>query len=553
MSKFSSDYQLNVKASEFTPVGLISPDISALNPHAYAFEPENLKPDSSSLKEESKSLESEEIPIQPIEEAKSSQPKPKVYSISFLLTLRTLCTELPSNVSIPDPYNLSSKKHRKRSKKSKKGEGQKIDDEIKPQESVFTSCPILVKTEKPLSEKLKKEVSDLEKSARRIRLILNKLSPENLEKLGNSLVEDFEYNYELLQELVKFIFERATAQSFAAMYASLCGYLTKKFKAEDPDLSRGFKVKLVEKCRECFYKEDEPQQGDALMDAEYKRRRRLIGNIKFIGLLFKQRMIKTDIMFECFDVLIKPETLSDETIETCCHLFKECSNLLAARQVEKLNEYFEKIAELTNNARLSKRICFMIQDIVESKAILMTPIQKVNVSTVKSSEDTVVRKIGKVKFADEEEEKELQSPTVPKPSILKMIVSEETKAELKLIIRNFIQDRDVEKAIEKLAPVFHRNSEKHRQLVYQIIKYVICEYSHIGEFDAICELFHRFMSISHISGEIIETGIVITIEALSDIKLDSPNAAHDLEHIIHQFQVIGVLNDTQSLLKHIIE
>ena len=41
------------------------------------------------------------------------------------------------------------------------------------------------------------------------------------------------------------------------------------------------------------------------MDTEAVKKRRLIGNIKFVGLLFKQRMLRADIMYECFDVLLK--------------------------------------------------------------------------------------------------------------------------------------------------------------------------------------------------------------------------------------------------------
>lgn len=537
----SSGYHLNVKASEFTPLALSSPDFSNLNPHAFAFEPDLYQTVNPSKTEPKDTVLIDKLNHEIPEEVKTSQI---AYPISFLLSLRSLCTSLPPDIHIPDSYSINSKKGRKIRKKGKTHK----NNEIKRQDSVFTSCVLLIKTEKPLSEKLKREVSDLEKSSRRIRAILNKLSKENLEKLGNSLVEDFDYNYDLLQELVKFIFERATAQSFADVYANLCGFLTRKFKEKDEELSKGFKVKIVENCRESFYNEHEPLKECVLMDAEYKRKRRLIGNIKFIGLLFKQRMIKTDIMFECFDVLLRPESISDETIETCCHLFKESASLLAVRQVGKLNEYFDRIAELLDSQSLSKRLIFMIQDIIETKTKLMTPLQKVKSQSSASEESKITRKIGKVKFADEEEDKEV-SASYGQKSILKMIVSDETKAELKDVVNHFLADTDFHKAVVKLKNIFGSNLDKSRQLIYQIVKYVICEYTHNSEFDCFCALLSNLLqNYPVLTPEIIETGLVLTIESLSDIQLDSPNASTELSHIIRELQAKGALKDDSHLL-----
>lgn len=51
-------------------------------------------------------------------------------------------------------------------------------------------------------------------------------------------------------------------------------------------------------------------ESSEFMDAEYKRRRRLIGNIKFIGLLFKFKVLRPRIMFECFNFLLNDSVLN---------------------------------------------------------------------------------------------------------------------------------------------------------------------------------------------------------------------------------------------------
>jgi len=77
------------------------------------------------------------------------------------------------------------------------------------------------------------------------------------------------------------------------------------------------------------------------MDAEYKRRRRLLGNIKFIGLLFKFRVIRSRIMFECFNFLLTDSVINgddgalrEEYIETFCHLFRQTAKQLFMRDSE---------------------------------------------------------------------------------------------------------------------------------------------------------------------------------------------------------------------------
>lgn len=479
------------------------------------------------------------------------------------MSLRDQFKVLAPEIKIPDAYYIHSKPNKRgnrtnKSKRERENFGQK-EIGFQRNESVFTSCPILIKAENSFVDKLKKEVPEIEKQTRKIRGIMNKVTKDNIEKLGNTLVNDFEYNYELLQELVKFIFERATALSFPELYADLTGFLRRRFKEKGADLANGFRVKLVEKCRETFYKEDLPLQGDEIMDAEYKRRRRLIGNIKFIGLLFKQRMIKADIMFECFNVLLKDDTICDETIETSCHLFKESAQLLVSRKPEELRECYNKLVSFKEDTRFSKRILFMLQDVVEKSHKLMTPTsQAKSLNSTPVKEVSPIKNIGKgVKFASfEEEDKEAYRENAgPAPTILKKSISQSIKDTIRGATRSFIQNKDVTAAVERYQEICQENPDKQRQMLHVIFKYILCEYNILHDFEIVCEAVKRLTAITklQITHEIVETSLINTIEVLGDIKLDSPQAPLYMKHIISYSKTLGIVDDVDALLKHLEE
>lgn len=86
---------------------------------------------------------------------------------------------------------------------------------------------------------------------------------------------------------------------------------------EDGHRATTFKKLLLKKCQDEFYKEDiysdvvKPQSEDKLSkqelalkqaeeeDARMKAKRRMLGNIRFIGELYKKKMLKEHIMHEC--------------------------------------------------------------------------------------------------------------------------------------------------------------------------------------------------------------------------------------------------------------
>ena len=484
-----SAMEFNPGAMEFTPGGL-----AELNPEASAFTPTTPKED---------------------------PPAYKIYAIKELLQLRENCKTLPPDVKVPDMYSAFSKK-KKNPRKGSRYRNNSPRGGFRAA-NIFESSAILAPTENSFLKKMKQEADEVEKQARKIRSTLNKLSESNFEKLSSTLATEFEYDRPLIVKLVDFIFDRATAFNFPELYAKLCRFLTRHFKKQDPQQAKDFRTQLLAKCEDCFYREDEPMADDGLMDAEYKRRRRLLGNIKFIGLLYRYGMLKASIMFECFDVLLKAETLCDETLETCCHLFQESAKLLAVKHSQELEDYFSFVTSFRNNDKFSKRVQFLVQDIIEIKNQLFTP-ENGSYSPTKS------KPVPKgVFFQDLEEEKTPQDKEIVHSSI-----------------RGYLSDSDDQTTIKELLGVFGgKDTQTQTGLFVQVFKYTLLEHNKEEEFTAVCELVKRLSEQMPL--ETLEDSLEEVKKQLPDIKLDSPHAEKFFIHIINTLEELCLVTNTHQL------
>lgn len=151
---------------------------------------------------------------------------------------------------------------------------------------------------------------------KKLRAILNKLTPEKFETLSGQVKELEIDNTERLCAVIDLIFEKANdEQAFSTTYARLCQVLSKmSVQGDDSNgnsLDVVFNELMVDKCREEFQKNDlgkflvkmvsdlskctDPAQKQQLkMELElqeFKLRRRSVGNLKFIGELYKLNLL----------------------------------------------------------------------------------------------------------------------------------------------------------------------------------------------------------------------------------------------------------------------
>ncbi|XP_004492237.1 eukaryotic translation initiation factor 4G-like [Cicer arietinum] len=227
------------------------------------------------------------------------------------------------------------------------------------------------------------KVTDEEQAKQRqLKAILNKLTPQNFEKLFEQVKAVNIDNVITLTGVISQIFEKALMEpTFCEMYATFCFHLA----AALPDLSQDnekitFKRLLLNKCQEEFERgereqeeankadEGEVKQSDEEREAKRtKARRRMLGNIRLIGELYKKKMLTERIMHECIKKLLGQfQDPDEEDIEALCKLMSTIGEMIDhPKAKEHMDVYFERMKSLSNNMNLSSRVRFMLKDAID--------------------------------------------------------------------------------------------------------------------------------------------------------------------------------------------
>ncbi|MCD7453633.1 hypothetical protein HAX54_021686 [Datura stramonium] len=228
------------------------------------------------------------------------------------------------------------------------------------------------------------KVTDEEQAKQRqLKAILNKLTPQNFEKLFQQVKDVNIDNVVTLTGVISQIFDKALMEpTFCEMYANFCLHLA----AELPDLSVDnekitFKRLLLNKCQEEFERGEREEQeanvtneeGEVKLSAEereekrVKARRRMLGNIRLIGELYKKRMLTERIMHECIKKLLGDyQNPDEENVEALCKLMSTIGEMIDhAKAKEHIDAYFDRMEKLSNNMKLSSRVRFMLKDSID--------------------------------------------------------------------------------------------------------------------------------------------------------------------------------------------
>ncbi|XP_047501452.1 eukaryotic translation initiation factor 4 gamma 3-like [Penaeus chinensis] len=228
---------------------------------------------------------------------------------------------------------------------------------------------------------------------KKVRAILNKLTPEKFEKLSGQITEHID-NSERMKAVIDIIFEKAIdEQTYAATYAQLCDVLSRmsiQGDASNGDASKvDFKRLMVRKCQTEFQnnnieefqakKESElsectdPEQKQNLkMELDYQEARlqkRSVGNLKFIGELYKLDILTTPTMLLIICRLLKKR--GRQSLECLCKLLTTIGSRLEADckvdpdKKEELDFYFVDMDRIVKERLCENRIRFLIMDIID--------------------------------------------------------------------------------------------------------------------------------------------------------------------------------------------
>eukprot|EP00050_Salpingoeca_kvevrii_P018890 m.79697 g.79697 ORF g.79697 m.79697 type:complete len:1630 (+) comp8190_c3_seq1:211-5100(+) len=241
--------------------------------------------------------------------------------------------------------------------------------------------------------------------------ILNKLTVEKFDKLSTKLIDlgrqlprpvaipddlDAEKKKQLetenekktryLSSFIDRIFTKAIDEPFfCSMYAALCRVMHGAATKDGTPILPEFRRLLLGRCQREFERnrdadenadkaEDKPEQTDAeKAEEDYaaaKQKRHMLGNIKFIGELYKNNLLRVDVVHkECIQRLLDSaeKKHEEDVIECLCKLIQTCGERLDSDPdgVKKMDEYMARLEKLSSGKSIPSRIKFMILDVLD--------------------------------------------------------------------------------------------------------------------------------------------------------------------------------------------
>ncbi|TDH73936.1 hypothetical protein CCR75_007553 [Bremia lactucae] len=240
--------------------------------------------------------------------------------------------------------------------------------------------------------------SSVESSLKQIKAILNKLSIEKFEILSNQLIHVAVRNIDVLKGVIPLVIAKAQMEwHFATMYAELCAKLahTAMPAMETTDHVRDthqlFRKLLLQHCQEEFeHKRPGGHEFLSLTNADQEKerlfKRASLGHIRFVGELFKQRMLSSRIMHQCIGTLLggntTTETRDEDALECLCNLLRTIGAVLelqAHDHAEKvcIQGYYTRLKQYSRETEtLSTRVRFLLQEVLELRKNRWIPRRK---------------------------------------------------------------------------------------------------------------------------------------------------------------------------------
>ncbi|XP_029308570.1 eukaryotic translation initiation factor 4 gamma 1a isoform X2 [Cottoperca gobio] len=230
---------------------------------------------------------------------------------------------------------------------------------------------------------------------KRLRSVLNKLTPQKFQELMKQVQELTIDTEERLKGAIDLIFEKAISEpNFSVAYANMCRCLMglKVPTTDKPGVFVNFRKLLLNRCQKEFEKdqdddeiferkqkeieaakeEDRERLRVELQGSRDQARRRSLGNIKFIGELFKLKMLTEAIMHDCVVKLLKNH--DEESLECLCRLFATIGKDLDFEKAKpRMDQYFAQMDKIINEKKTSSRIRFMLQDNLDLRRCSWVP------------------------------------------------------------------------------------------------------------------------------------------------------------------------------------
>lgn len=243
---------------------------------------------------------------------------------------------------------------------------------------------------------------------REVKQILNKLTDDKFDLLTTQILGLGILGSNVMSGVIDMLFEKAVEEPrYAPLYARLCHRIAiheieekKRLLSPEEFAQAGnhsqFRKLLVTKCQHEYdakrayssarlerirnqeaaesgvaaVEQSKPQYSGELTEEDYvmiKTKRRVLGNMRFIGEIFIVGLIPAKIMHAVIqELLADVSNPEEEEVESVCRLIPTIGAALDIPESTALWEkYIERLRRLTVNTKLSTRVRFMVQDVLE--------------------------------------------------------------------------------------------------------------------------------------------------------------------------------------------
>lgn len=215
---------------------------------------------------------------------------------------------------------------------------------------------------------------------RHVRSVLNKLTPQKFNMLMKQLSGLPVKSERLLRGMVEMVVQRAVSEpQYSVVYANMCRCFKglKVPSAENRGRTLNFhklllyyckmELQSVEELMEKRQVESEASAGDQqkhleeLEKTQVETRRRLSGIVRFMGELFKMKMVSEAIVHDCIVHLLKKKRQDC----LCVLLSTTGKQLDTVKSKSRMDQYFNQMEKIIKNRQTSNRIRFMLQDVID--------------------------------------------------------------------------------------------------------------------------------------------------------------------------------------------
>eukprot|EP00301_Raphidiophrys_heterophryoidea_P025040 c8302_g1_i2.p1 GENE.c8302_g1_i2~~c8302_g1_i2.p1 ORF type:complete len:718 (+),score=207.10 c8302_g1_i2:45-2198(+) len=229
------------------------------------------------------------------------------------------------------------------------------------------------------------------KACREFRVLLNKLTPDNMDRIVSEALKINISSVTSLQAVIQVLFDKAVSEShFCAAYADLCSRLCDAMPdfASSGSKKQTFRRILLGLCYTHFISEGDMSaltfsssspcspiadpiliSLETAMNEEERHRvakQRVMGNIQFIGALYLHNLLTEQVIHLCFDyVLDDLQQVGQEDVEAACRLIAAVGHKLQQHSKSYLEQLFAKLDEIRKNPQMGSRISFMLDDLSE--------------------------------------------------------------------------------------------------------------------------------------------------------------------------------------------